>query len=314
MSTVSGDEATATCPHCEQVNIPSADTPIHKEECCQCFDSDISEGGLNLCLTCFTGGCAGGNNHSGRHFELSKHPIVLNIVKTRLPDAEITLTSDPATGGVKTLEDVKVDDLAPKFEYTRRAYCLACKHHVSTAADVNAKIAKAVAMVLSLEGASVIKDTAFETEKPEKCSHTGDSTKPNNVGLKQVSPLPDLSNAQLAKCTECDLTENLWLCLTCGALACPRKYVLSYREYFALSQLRCPLPFHFHLFFISSLCSSNSLSDSFPCFICLGPMTAPVVTATRRPTTRLQATPSCSRPAPLPLPVLPISGATHAQT
>ena len=38
--------------------------------------------------------------------------------------------------------------------------------------------------------------------------------------------LPDLSNAKLAKCTDCDLCQNLWLCLTCGNLGCSR-YVFS---------------------------------------------------------------------------------------
>src|SRR5712671_2803009 len=33
----------------------------------------------------------------------------------------------------------------------------------------------------------------------------------------------DFSEPGLAHCSKCDLKENLWLCLTCGALGCGRK-------------------------------------------------------------------------------------------
>lgn len=94
------------CPHIESLsalqNI-SSNVFIHKEECTQCFDDHVSGGwrwrkathkrvetdvaikdsetGIDLCLSCFNGGCTENRDrcHSSNHFRLSKHPLALNI-------------------------------------------------------------------------------------------------------------------------------------------------------------------------------------------------------------------------------------------
>jgi hypothetical protein len=41
------------------------------------------EAGLNVCLTCFNGGCAGDRDHASLHFKRLGHPLALNIKRTR---------------------------------------------------------------------------------------------------------------------------------------------------------------------------------------------------------------------------------------
>jgi ubiquitin carboxyl-terminal hydrolase 5/13 len=41
------------------------------------------EPGLNVCLSCFNGGCAGPRDHARLHFERFGHPLALNIKRRR---------------------------------------------------------------------------------------------------------------------------------------------------------------------------------------------------------------------------------------
>jgi ubiquitin carboxyl-terminal hydrolase 5/13 len=44
---------------------------------------------LNVCLTCFNGGCAGERNHAELHYKISRHPLIVNIRRTKKPKAEV---------------------------------------------------------------------------------------------------------------------------------------------------------------------------------------------------------------------------------
>eukprot|EP01156_Anaeramoeba_ignava_P003146 Anaeramoba_ignava/a220_84.p1 GENE.a220_84~~a220_84.p1 ORF type:complete len:676 (-),score=223.52 a220_84:50-2050(-) len=62
----------------DYINLPNSNTQIYKEECTECFDTIDSEKGIDVCLTCFNGGCYT-HNHSARHAIEYSHPFVLNI-------------------------------------------------------------------------------------------------------------------------------------------------------------------------------------------------------------------------------------------
>ncbi len=72
---------------------------VFKEECTQCYDSDESPTGLDLCLTCFNGGCTtAGKQHSTRHHTVASHPIVCNIKKIEVEKPQTkTDETAPAT-------------------------------------------------------------------------------------------------------------------------------------------------------------------------------------------------------------------------
>ena len=73
-----------TCPHLESLSFqpPRYNQAVHREECTQCFDNQDHPDGVDVCLTCFNGGCP--RLHAQAHSEkLPGHPIALNITRTR---------------------------------------------------------------------------------------------------------------------------------------------------------------------------------------------------------------------------------------
>ncbi|KPI39372.1 Ubiquitin carboxyl-terminal hydrolase 14 [Cyphellophora attinorum] len=72
-----------SCSHLNNLQPPGPNQPVYREDCTQCFDSIDDPAGLNVCLTCFNGGCAGDRNHARLHYEQTSHPVVLNIRRTR---------------------------------------------------------------------------------------------------------------------------------------------------------------------------------------------------------------------------------------
>jgi len=71
-----------------------------------------------------------------------------------------------------------------------------------------------VMLAISAKKQSEVK--AWE-EETKPCSHTSTAE-----AFKQLESRP-LEGESLAHCNECDLKNNLWLCLTCGKLGCGRK-------------------------------------------------------------------------------------------
>lgn len=67
--------------------------------------------------------------------------------------------------------------------------------------------------ILSSASSAQQSEVAAWEEEITSCAHT--------ENLEQVPP-KTLEPAGLATCQSCDLTSNLWLCLTCGALGCGR--------------------------------------------------------------------------------------------
>ena len=74
-----------SCPHVHSQDLqpPRPNQSVYREDCTQCFDSQDDEAGIDVCLHCFNGGCAGDRNHSLLHHTSSTHPLVLNIKRTR---------------------------------------------------------------------------------------------------------------------------------------------------------------------------------------------------------------------------------------
>ena len=70
---------------------------------------------------------------------------------------------------------------------------------------------EAVLKALSAKKRSEIQ--SWEEEKLKPCSHS--------VGLQQQEGVK-LEGKALAHCKDCELQENLWLCLTCANLGCGR--------------------------------------------------------------------------------------------
>ncbi|KAI8376214.1 uncharacterized protein BYT42DRAFT_573797 [Radiomyces spectabilis] len=202
------------CPHLESNNftIPTAHTKVHKEECTQCFDNQDGPRGIDVCLTCFNGGCSDApRQHAKTHYELTQHPLVVNIRRILLDKAKRPEDGMPPQKMSKLA--IVPEDEINEYEYITTIRCYACAgEEFST--DTNPEVAKAVEAVLAAMSSAKQSEVKAWEEEIIACEHT--------VCLVQDEP-KKLQGQDLAHCADCELKENLWLCLTCGNLACGRR-------------------------------------------------------------------------------------------
>ncbi|OJD36994.1 ubiquitin thiolesterase [Diplodia corticola] len=195
---------------CLHVNAPELRAPgpsqsVYREDCTQCFDSIDNPSGLDVCLYCFNGGCTGDRNHSRLHYESRKHPLVLNIRRTRKkvkrdePPQKMTKLAIAA----ETEED--------RYDTTTRVKCFECG--VDDIDKTAGKLLDVVDAVLKANTFARQEEVKAWEQEMIPCEHT--------LCLEQ-EPAKKIESQDLGHCSMCDLKENLWLCLTCGNLGCGR--------------------------------------------------------------------------------------------
>lgn len=195
-----------TCPHIpSSLSPPHATQSVYREDCTLCFDSIDSSDGLDVCLHCFNGGCAGDRQHGSQHAHAAKHPLAVNIRRTHKrkhreePPAKISKLAINA----ETEED--------RYETSTYIKCFDCK---KDNVDKNQGSLSSV-----VEG--VLKANTFARQEEVKaweqemvpCEHT--------LCLEQEAA-QRIDSQALGHCSQCELNENLWLCLACGNLGCGR--------------------------------------------------------------------------------------------
>lgn len=92
---------------------------IYKDECCKCFNTPMSPGGLDVCLKCFVGSCR--ESHSKAHAAQKEHPLVLNIRKVPTESKELTKVTKLAIG-----KPGGVDAEADKYDTKCGVFCYNC--------------------------------------------------------------------------------------------------------------------------------------------------------------------------------------------
>lgn len=195
---------------CTHINAPELKPPapsqaVYREDCTQCFDSIDDPSGLNVCLYCFNGGCAGERDHASLHSRRSGHPLVLNIKRTR---KKIQRDEPPQKMSKLAIAAETEED---RYDTTTKVICYACQEE-----DVDKSTGRLPAVI---EG--VMKALTFSKREEVKaweqefvpCEHTLCLVQQES---KRIEP------KDLTQCSMCDLKENLWLCLECGNLGCGR--------------------------------------------------------------------------------------------
>ncbi|CAE6505377.1 unnamed protein product [Rhizoctonia solani] len=196
------------CPHFAQLvalQPPRLSQAVHREECTQCFDSQDSPEGVDVCLHCFNGGCLGDERHHARtHAERTGHIWSLNFKRTPKPKSQRDDNEPP----LKRLAIVEEHD-ADKYDTMITLRCWGCN------AFADPEVARHVVPLTSGVAASLSSARQSEVkaweEELEPCEHT--------LTLDQSAATGAPPGAH---CSGCDLKENLWLCLSCGALGCGR--------------------------------------------------------------------------------------------
>ncbi|EPQ32473.1 uncharacterized protein PFL1_00668 [Pseudozyma flocculosa PF-1] len=201
------------CPHLtaafSTLAPPRPSQQVHKEECTLCFDDHDTQNGIDVCLSCFNGACTGADNdrnHSQLHFQKTQHPIVVNIRRVPKPKPANQHDASPP----KKLAILAESD-ADKFDYITTPRCLACNgDHLPNTEKLQHVIDGVMNAMSSAQQSEV---EAWE-EEIVPCHHTSHLVQPGDAH--------QLDLGSLASCGKCDLTSNLWLCLTCGHLGCGR--------------------------------------------------------------------------------------------
>ncbi|KAG0058994.1 hypothetical protein BGZ89_000800 [Linnemannia elongata] len=201
----------AACPHTTSVrlNVPHSTAQIYKDECTVCFDSPDNEGGLDVCLSCFNGGCTDPDRyHAIQHYNKEGHPLVVNIKRIKI-QKDVRDGEEPPQKITKIA--IQAENDADNYEYFTEVKCYECGGvEVDKTVGQIPNVVDAIMTSLSASRQSEIK--AWE-EEIISCDHI------RNIQQEAEKVV----SAENAHCANCELGENLWLCLVCGNLGCGRQ-------------------------------------------------------------------------------------------
>ncbi|PWN28569.1 ubiquitinyl hydrolase [Jaminaea rosea] len=192
------------------LNPPRPSQQVHRDECTLCFDDQDGELGVDVCLTCFNGACP--REHSRLHFQKTGHSLVANVKRRRKAKPPVTEEDKKQQPQKLAIAAESEEDM---YEWETTPKCLACDADgLGKVLPRTDKLDQVIsAMMRSLSSSQQNEVKAWE-EEIVPCSHTRE--------LQQQGQPFKLEASGLAKCAKCDLTSNLWLCLTCGNLGCGR--------------------------------------------------------------------------------------------
>jgi ubiquitin carboxyl-terminal hydrolase 5/13 len=162
--------------------------------------------GLDVCFQCFNGGCAGDRMHAKMHNAIFSHPLALNIRRTRKP-----VERDEPPPKMSKLA-IAAETEADRYDTNLRVKCFSC----DSVQEIKAADPKLQALAKDIMAANTFSRKeevkAWEQELTS-CEHI--------LMLRQQDEKSD-SAIHLGHCANCELKENLWLCLECGNLGCGR--------------------------------------------------------------------------------------------
>ncbi|KAI5851580.1 hypothetical protein DFP73DRAFT_537716 [Morchella snyderi] len=197
-----------SCIHVSEARLqaPRATQSVHREDCTQCFDGIDGLEGLNVCLSCFNGGCTGDRNHAFLHSRLTQHPLVLNIRRTKKPKPE---RDEPPKKVSKLAIEAEME--SDKYDTHTVVICYECGGKEVDRTTGN--LPEVIDGVMSAMTFATQTEVQAWEQEITACEHT--------LCLAQDTA-KELEAMSLAHCSSCDLKENLWLCLQCGSLNCGR--------------------------------------------------------------------------------------------
>jgi ubiquitin carboxyl-terminal hydrolase 5/13 len=154
--------------------------------------------GLFVCMKCFNAFCC---EHTGAHAAQHSHPLYLRVLST--PKAaeqqlEITKLAIGVEGGA-------VGEV--EYETSYRVWCSWCG---AASAEGEKALAAQVKSLINTDSPFKKQSLASWEVELLPCEHS--------LTLQQ-----HITNKNLEHCSSCDLSTNLWLCLTCGSAGCGRK-------------------------------------------------------------------------------------------
>ncbi|PRP81902.1 ubiquitin carboxyl-terminal hydrolase 5-like isoform 2 [Planoprotostelium fungivorum] len=204
----------------DQVRIPDKNTKVHKTECSFTFDTAESNDGLYLDLKNYY---SFNKEYALLNYKKNGQRVYLHMKKIKTPKQSMEVDKDTAEPPKKkpTVLGIGVPggfETEGKVEYDvqeTNTIVILPEFHTLPLDDPNVpmKIQEAVAAALTAEAPATVEAALQWEEKPKPSKYAKDLLQLNN-GIK--------TPPSGWKCAKCDLTENLWLNLTDGAINCGR--------------------------------------------------------------------------------------------
>lgn len=201
------------CPHVASTPLhpPRPIDSVYRDDCTLCFDSIDDDSGLDVCLSCFNGGCPGPNQHSLAHSKQTTHPLAVTIKRTRKRQASTRGDNEPPEKISKLA--IQAETESDKYDVQTDVHCFECG---ITGIEKTGKVGNVVDGIMKASSFARQEEVKAWEQEMTACEHT--------LCLKQAAGRV-IASGDLGKCVGCDLRENLWLCLTCGNLGCGRQQV-----------------------------------------------------------------------------------------
>ncbi|XP_070390622.1 ubiquitin carboxyl-terminal hydrolase 5 [Dermacentor albipictus] len=210
-------------PHLARIRIPGHADKVYKDECVFSFDTPESEGGLYVCLNTFLGFS---KKFVERRYAKTGNAVYLHLKTVKKEVADDTPAAKRAAPPTKLAIGVEGGfplDQGKKYEYEHHNSLVIFPNFDSVPlpnTQLPEVVQLSVTAVLAADSASVVNEL-------EALAGTWDGEK--RVPSKHSDTLVQLDNGVKVaptgwKCEKCDLTENLWLNLTDGAILCGRKH------------------------------------------------------------------------------------------
>ncbi|KPA80635.1 putative Ubiquitin hydrolase [Leptomonas pyrrhocoris] len=193
------------CPHAwddAAMTAPYPGKTVHRDECAYCCRTCRHGDGVYVCMACHTGVCG---EHLDKHQALHAAHVMYTTVK-ELPTKE-----------GEAVKDVNYLGVVAAKEYATAVCCADCQVQFAQVPDLAVEAYGAIinAPVPGAQDSSA-ENALGRLQKPQ-CPHL--------VCLEQLpSPFtagPPTSD-DVCSVEGCDCSVNNWMCVTCGAIGCPR--------------------------------------------------------------------------------------------
>lgn len=189
--------------------VPSS-AKIYKDECMFTFDTpENCENGLDVDLKTYCGySRTDSHNFTMENFDKTGNRYYLNINKTAKPISQQYTDSGEKSSKIPKLEvkDIRDEDLYD----TKVTIYDVVEDKYYTREQISQEFNQLIDKILNSNSSNRDDEIKQWEQEIFPCDHSLDV---EQVGSGQVD---------LSKCTQCDLQENLWICLHCGAIGCGR--------------------------------------------------------------------------------------------
>lgn len=185
-------------------------TRVYKDDCMYNFDTpDNNANGLDVCLSCFQAFSRGDDtNYTSQHTHKTQHGLYLNILKKLKPVATESDGERQQKIAKLEIKDTKESDV---YDILNTIYCLKCDLNYSLQ-ESPLKIQNLVDSILKSNSSAREDEIKAWEQEIVPCEHS-----------IEIAQTPYSEEIDLSKCKSCELKENLWICLHCGAMGCGRE-------------------------------------------------------------------------------------------